>query len=281
MSAAMPLPMPIHPPQTCEPMQPGAARFYRDVLRLLNRHGIPFLVGGAYALNHYTGIGRQTKDLDLFIMRRDFDRVAAALAGEGYQAELTYPHWLGKAFDGTAFVDLIFSSGNGVSEVDDGWFDHAIDAVVLDTPVKLSPVEESIWSKAFIMERERYDGADIAHMIRACADTIDWRRLLQRFDPHWRVLLSHLTLFGFIYPAERHLVPAWLMEDLVERLRREIHAPPQDEGVCQGTLLSREQYLSDIHQQGFHDARVEPHGNMSPEDAASWTRAIPERDDEG
>jgi hypothetical protein len=27
--------------------------------------------------------------------------------------------------------------------------------------VKLMPVEESIWTKAFIMERERFDGADI------------------------------------------------------------------------------------------------------------------------
>ena len=27
-------------------------------------------------------------------------------------------------------------------------------------------MEESLWQKAFIMERERYDGADVAHLLR-------------------------------------------------------------------------------------------------------------------
>ncbi len=58
-----------------------------------------------------------------------------------------------------------------------------------------------IWSKAFIMERERYDGADIAHLILACGRDLDWRRLLGRFGRRWRVLLSHLVLFGFVYPG--------------------------------------------------------------------------------
>ena len=64
---------------------------------------------------------------------------------------------------------------------------------VLDVPVRLIPAEEMIWSKAFVMERERYDGADVAHILRACAETLDWPRLLQRFDGHWRVLLQHLV----------------------------------------------------------------------------------------
>ena len=62
------------------------------------------------------------------------------------------------------------------------------------------------------MERERYDGADVAHLLRAHGDRLDWPRLLRRFGPHWRVLLSHLVLFGFIYPGERALVPAWVMD---------------------------------------------------------------------
>ena len=42
--------------------------------------------------------------------------------------------------------------------------------LVLDQPARLVPAEEIIWTKAFIMERERYDGADVAHILRACAD---------------------------------------------------------------------------------------------------------------
>src|SRR5437762_2369474 len=39
--------------------------FYRQAVRLLNEGGVPFLVGGAYALAHYTGIVRHTKDFDV------------------------------------------------------------------------------------------------------------------------------------------------------------------------------------------------------------------------
>lgn len=252
----------------------GATAFYRHVLETLIASNVPFLVGGAYALSAYTGISRDTKDLDLFIRRKDYDRISASLQQAGYETEMTYPHWLAKVrFDGD-LIDLIFSSGNGVSEVDDAWFEHAISGEVLGIPVKICPAEETIWSKAYIMERERYDGADVAHLLRAHASQLNWKRLLDRFDSHWRVLLNHFVLFGFIYPAHRDLIPAWVMEDLIERLREEIRTAPTKDHVCQGTLLSREQYLPDVGEQGYQDARVVPVGNMTLQDTATWTEAI-------
>lgn len=67
--------------------------------------------------------------------------------------------------------------------------------------------------------------------------------LLARFDRHWRVLLSRLVLFGFIYPAERARVPAAIMRELLRRLDAELEAPAPRDHRCQGTILSREQYL--------------------------------------
>jgi hypothetical protein len=58
------------------------------------------------------------------------------------------------------------------------------------------------------MERERFDGADIAHILRCCVAEIDWPHLLRRFGPDWRVLLSHLVVFGYVYPGERARIPA-------------------------------------------------------------------------
>jgi hypothetical protein len=251
-----------------------AAAFYRNVLAALNASGIPYVIGGAYAFNQYTAISRHTKDLDIFIRRADYPHVEKALLPAGYKTELTYPHWLAKIYFSDNFIDLIFSSGNGVAEVDDEWFDHAIQGEVLGVPAKLCPVEEMIWSKAFIMERERYDGADIVHLIRARNGQLDWQRLLRRFGPHWRILFNHLVLFGFVYPAHRNLVPAWLMNKLIERLRNELRTPPPDDNICLGPLLSREQYLADIGEWGYHDARLTPLGNMSENDAAAWTDAI-------
>lgn len=67
--------------------------------------------------------------------------------------------------------------GNGVSAVDDGWFEHAHSVALLGMPVLIAPVEETLWWKAFVMERERFDGADVAHILLAHAESLDWRRL--------------------------------------------------------------------------------------------------------
>lgn len=255
----------------------GTAAFYRHVLDTLNASPCPFLVGGAYAFNHYTGISRHTKDLDVFIRQQDYACVSDALRQIGYETELTFPHWLAKARLGEDYIDLIFSSGNGVASVDDDWFDHASETEILGVQVKICPIEEMIWSKSFIMERERFDGADIAHLLRARGDQLDWQRMLRRFGQHWRVLLSHCILFGFAYPDHRELVPVWVMDELIERLRHETHSPPDSQKVCQGTLLSREQYLADVEQWGYRDARLVPLGNMTARDTAHWTEAIKDK----
>ena len=157
--------------------------------------------------------------------------------------------------------------------VDDQWFEHATQREVLGVQVLVAPPEESLWSKAFVMERERYDGADVAHIILAVGDQLDWRRLIERFGPHWRVLFAHLVLFGFIYPSERSKVSAPVVEELMERLAQETRSPDASEPVCYGTLLSWSQYLGDVLGGSFRDARIRPHGNLTAEEVARWTSA--------
>jgi hypothetical protein len=247
-------------------------------LRTLVDAGVPFLVGGAFAHACFTGIRRSTKDLDLFIRREDYDRIAQLMQAQGWRTELSYPHWLAKVHAGEEFIDLIFNSGNGLTPVDARWFRDNARTEVLGVPVSIANMEDSLISKAFIMERERYDGADIAHTLQACAERLDWAGLLERFGPHWRVLLAHLTLFGYIYPGERQRLPAWVMDTLLARLAAETRQPPaEDPHVCAGTLLSREQYLYDVEQLGYVDGRLTPVSSMTPQDVAGWTEAIPSR----
>ncbi|HYX24299.1 MAG TPA: hypothetical protein VFC23_09130 [Thermoanaerobaculia bacterium] len=260
------------PPQTA--LSPATAGFYREAMAAFEEGGVPFLVGGAYAYARYTGIVRHTKDFDVFVRPRDFDRALDVFARQGWRTERTFAHWLGKGFQGDDFVDVIFSSGNGVARVDDEWFEHAVAETVLDRPAKLVPAEEMIWSKSFIMERERFDGADVAHVLHARAADLDWDRLLRRFAPRggWRVLLAHLVLFGYVYPGRAGLIPGHVLEILAGRLRTD--APDEeDERVCRGTILSRSQYLVDVLQWGYEDARLRPEGSMSPEEVERWTVA--------
>jgi hypothetical protein len=254
-------------------LDPGSRAFYQRVMARLTTHGVPFLVGGAYAFERYTGIARYTKDFDVFVHPRDVDRALETLAAGGCVADVPFPHWLAKAQCGDDVVDLIFSSGNGVALVDDDWFRHSVEDTVLDVSVRLIPAEEMIWSKAFIMERERYDGADVAHILRASAESLDWPRLLQRFAGNWRVLLKHLVVFGFIYPCERDRVPAAVMRELMGRLDREL-TRPAPERVCQGTLISRAQYLVDVERWGYVDPRLAPHGNLTTAERERWTAGI-------
>jgi hypothetical protein len=254
---------------------PETIAFYRRVLNVLAQAGVPVLVGGGYEVYSHTGIARMTKDLDLFLLREDVSRAMQALAETGFETELTYSHWLAKARLGDEFVDLIFNSGNGRCPVDQKWFEYAREGTLGGQTVLLCPPEESIWQKAFIMERERFDGADVAHLIRVRARTIDWDRLIERFGSDWRVLFSHLILFGFIYPGEQTLIPVGVMNELTDRLRKELEQAPPPDHVCAGTLLSRQQYLVDVEQWKYSDVRLVPGGTMTQEQITNWTPEQP------
>jgi hypothetical protein len=248
--------------------------FYQHAMRLMNEGNLPFLVGGAYAFARYTGIERHTKDFDVFIRRDDFARATKLFDAAGYRTEMTFDHWIGKAYKGEDFVDLIFSAGNGVATVDDVWFERAVPGTVFEMDVLLIPPEEMIWSKGLIMERERFDGADVAHVIHAVGDKLDWRRLIDRYDRHWRALFAHIVLFGYIYPSKRSKIPDWVIDELSQRLAAETKKGDLPDKTCFGTIISRQQYLTDINEWGYKDARLQPVGNMTAVQIAEWTKGI-------
>jgi hypothetical protein len=248
------------------------ATFYQDAFAILAEADIPFLIGGAFAQSRHTQRDRDTKDLDIILRREDVVRMLAAFEHAGYEASVPYPHWLAKIRSNNHYLDVLFGSGNGVVHVDDLWFTHATDADVLNRKVRICPPEELMWSKAFVQERERFDGGDVLHLLYACAVTLDWDRLLARFDRHWPVLFGHIILFMFAYPDRRADIPRRVVDELSDRLRH--LAPHESEHVCYGTLVSREQYLYDVDVLGYEDARLEPRGGMTKRDLEIWTEAI-------
>jgi len=239
----------------------------RQAMEVFDREAIPFLVSGAYAYAFYTGVERHTKDFDVCVKAADIDRALAALETAGFNTEVSSRVWLAKAHLDSQMVDLVFNSGHAEHPVDETWFERAGEVEILDRRAMVAPVEELIRSKAFIMERERFDGGDVSHLLRCQADQIDWKHLLEIFGEHWHVLFSHLVLYQYIYPAERDRVPEWLLRELTDRLMDERTEEPPDEDVCRGTMLSRTQYLVDIDRWGCTDGRVEPHGSLSKEQA--------------
>ena len=242
-------------------------------MQLLLENDLEFLVGGAYAVAHYTGLARDTKDFDLLLCPTDVERALAIWRKAGYTADFEFTHWLAKVRSGRACVDVIFRAGNGLGTIDETWFEEAREVNMFGIRVRVAPPEELIWQKAYIMERERFDGADVAHLLASCAPLINWQRLVQRFEPDWRVLWSHLILFGFIFPSKRSLIPVDLVKEFNYRVAKEQNDPQPNDKCCNGTLLSRIQYHSDVTSGGLADARRSARCQMSPAEIRRWTEA--------
>jgi hypothetical protein len=240
----------------CQNRSAGELDCRAGALRALVDAKVPFVVAGAYAYFEYTGIFRDTKDLDVFLRRRDLERAFAALEADGFTRQMEDPGWIAKAWKGEWFVDLIFSSGNGIAVVDDGWFAHARDGEVMGVPVKLAPPEEMIWSKGFVCERERHDVHDVSNLVRAVGHEMDWERLLGRYGDHWEVLLSHLVVFRFAFPSDRSQVPRWVMDELLRRALAQLSEDDPPRRVCRGTVVTKEQYRHVVEHLGYEDERA-------------------------
>lgn len=228
-----------------------AEAFYASALGELANLGLPFLVGGTYALSAYTGIRRPTKDLDILCKAGDFPRILHHFQQRGADVEIEDERWIGKVRQDACFFDLIFGSATGTMPVNDSWFEQAEPAVLFGVPVLLASPTDMIWSKAFIQLRHRFDGPDIMHVILRQHDRIDWQRLLSFMEPYWEVLFAHLINFRWIYPSERNVIPRWLMEELLERLHTQLELPPSQRRICRGPLLSRFDYQIDGQEWGF------------------------------
>jgi hypothetical protein len=230
------------------------AAIFRKALHAMITADSPFIVAGAFAVNHYTGIWRNTKDLDLFVRPGDADAALAVLEGAGFDAYVQERHWLGKARLEDAVVDVIWGGGNWATSVDDHWFEHAEPGKVLGIDVPMAPAQDIILSKAYVAGRERYDGADISHLIRARGHHFDWDDLVRRFGDHWPLLLHYMILYRFVYPEAREHVPVDVIRELASRLGT---ADEIADGLAfRGLLVDRYAYLHDLRHEGRPDPGI-------------------------
>ncbi|MBK3735540.1 hypothetical protein GAY29_21025 [Azospirillum brasilense] len=230
-----------------------AEAFYTESLKILTESGIPFLLGGTYALSAYPGIPRPTKDIDIFCRGGDFPRILAHFQDRGFTTEIEDERWIGKVLHGDLFFDVIFNSAAAINPVNDRWFEEDHRALVCGTDVQLIPPTEMVFSKAFVQMRHKHDGPDVAHMILKQHAHIDWKRLLGHMEQYWEVLLMHVLNFRFIYPTERDHIPAWLLQELLDRLNERAKLPVPQTRICRGRLFSREDYRIDVTDWGFAD----------------------------
>ena len=223
---------------------------FREVLALLEHHRIGYAVAGAFALQEHTGIYRDTKDLDLFLTAENAALALRLLREQGYDCEVCDPVWLFKAHRNGFFVDLITGMSNAAIVVDDSWIRLAKPAFVHGIQTRVLAAEELVASKLFIARRERFDGADIAHVIYGTQGNLDWQRILRLAGAHWEMLLWALVLFRYVYPAQTAYVPAALWRDLVRSFQDAVSQPDPAAGF-RGSLVDDKMFAIDVNEWGL------------------------------
>ncbi|HEV2279909.1 MAG TPA: nucleotidyltransferase [Acidobacteriaceae bacterium] len=230
----------------------AAEACYRDVIQALQQAQIPTAVGGGFALHKHTGIWRTTKDLDLLLEPRHVAGALEQLRNAGFKTMVKDPVWLAKAFRGNYFVDLITGVGNASIVVDASWIERSPTDQILGLPCRVLAAEEMIASKVFVTRRERFDGADVAHLIRACGDRLDWQRILDLLGCHWELLYWSLVFYAYIYPANISLVPQRIWAELGGRFQEHVAHPPK-EAPSRGSLVDPFMFAIDVNEWGERD----------------------------
>ena len=240
----------------------GQAALFKEVLLLLESLKCSYAVAGAFALREHTGICRYTKDLDIFLTSETASAVLPAFGENGFRYEVCDPFWLAKVHRDGYFVDFITGMSNGVLVVDDSWIDRACSAKICGISSRVLAPEETFASKLFVTRRERFDGADIAHIIFATRGRLDWERILQLAGEHWELLLWSLLLFKYVYPAHSNYVPLTLWDDLIGRLAVGLRHS-DSHARFRGTLIDDAMFAIDVEEWGLDNLVVEQRARRS------------------
>ncbi len=230
-----------------------ASEFYQEILLTLINSGIPFMIGGSFAVFYYTQTFRTPKDIDIYCKPADYPAILKLFANKGYETELTDIRWLAKVSNTAGHTfDIIFDTVNNIAKVDDGWFERAHTTLLFEQSIKVIAPEDLIWGKLYVQNRERFDGADINHLFLKCGKKMDWRYLRDCVEPHWHLLLAAIILFQFVYPHDYPaIIPQWLFDELMARAKEQYELPPVKERVSRGPLIDQTQYQVDILDWGY------------------------------
>lgn len=256
------LPLPVstsHPPDFVE----EALACYRGALECLEQAGIPFAVAGAFALHHHTGIWRTTKDLDIVLEAAVMPPALHALEQRGFKTEITDPVWLAKAYSGNHFVDLITAMANAALLVDRSWIERSEPYQLFGIPCRVLGAAEIIASKLFVSRRERFDLADVAHVIRAKGRRLDWKRVRDLMSGHEELLLWSLVFFAYVYPAHVELIPRELWNSLLRGLENHLDHPRTD-APFRGSLIDPNMFAIDVTEWGERDLFTENRERRQP-----------------
>ena len=191
---------------------------YRRVMQEARAAGVTFAFGGAFATAVYTGELRNTKDFDFYVLPTERDAMIEATRRAGlvdYFDRLEYDRsWIYRASDGDVLVDVIWAMANQRAEVDSSWLSRGPLVEIRGERVRAIPIEELVWAKLYVLQRERTDWGDVLNLIAAQAASIDWDHLLERLGDDTPLLAAVLGVFCWLTPSRAQAIPVTAWERL-------------------------------------------------------------------
>lgn len=186
---------------------------YADVITTAREHKIRFALGGGLAFSAYSGYLRNTKDMDLFVMDDDQEALLTIMEEAGFReyTEVTYDRrWSYRGFKDGYILDILWKMLNERGRIDEVWVTVGWEVEVRGTTVQLLPPEELVWSKLYIMNRERCDWPDIINLLHVRGPAMDWERLLGRIGEDAPALGGVMSLFRWLCPGVAQELPEWI-----------------------------------------------------------------------
>jgi hypothetical protein len=182
----------------------------------------------------YTGELRNTKDFDFYVLPQDREAMKDAISRAGltdYYDQLPYDRsWIYRASQGDVLVDAIWAMANQRTQVDARWLTRGPLVEIRGEHLRAIPIEELIWSKLYVLQRDRSDWGDVLNLVAAQTESIDWEHLLGRLDQDAPLLAAALSLFAWLDPDRSREIPGAVWDRLGLRPPRpdaENQADPQ------------------------------------------------------
>lgn len=142
--------------------------------------------------------------------------ILADVGLEDYYDQKPYDrNWIYRSCRDDLIVDVMWAMANQRAQVDDVWLSGP-EVEVEGERVRLLPPEETLWSKLYVLQRDRCDWPDALSLLSAIGSEINWTHLLNRLQDDARLLKALLTVFEWLCPDGATTFPAWLWERLAK-----------------------------------------------------------------
>lgn len=218
---------------------------YVEALSALQNAGVRFMVGGAFAVYHYTGWWRNTHDIDVYVTQDQVGKAAQALRSIGFtdlgEQAAGDNEWIYHAGKNGLIFDVIWRFANLVNYITEDWFERASSGEFLGLHLDFLPLEELVWIKVFVINRHRCDWPDVMRIAQAQCGRMDWNRLMNLLGEHWLLLAALVDVFDWQHPASTGCIPDSLRTEMAKKRLDYLRNPPE--------LADREQLLDPwLHQ---------------------------------